>query len=325
MRKWDQKNKVLERLVAMARNFTDSSIAILAEQDEEIVRFDIRGKPDLLPQFCTLMRSRDPNGRSCRACRHLILFSAHFRGLTEYTCHGGIQMVVAPVPSCTEGTMSPTVVVSSAFSLENREKGWKAVRSHVRGSPIDLESLRKAYFALPVLTNERAVLLRAIIDLAATALSEAARSGNFSCPPESFAHDSFPEDGGMSMAHLLAMLSERVVEDPLANTGHALTDTVIAMLHHNPSLPFTVAEIARAARMTPNHFSTLFRKHAGKTFSEFLAECRINKAKSLLRDTTRKVHEVAVQSGFQDSAYFSRRFKQLTGQSATAWRHRNCS
>ena len=100
-------------------------------------------------------------------------------------------------------------------------------------------------------------------------------------------------------------------------------DVVRAVVAHNPALPFTAATVARAARLSPNHFSSLFRKHSGETFSDFLTSQRVRLARDLLSDLTLSVNEVASRAGFQDAGYFSKRFKRTTGLSPLECRRAN--
>ena len=103
-------------------------------------------------------------------------------------------------------------------------------------------------------------------------------------------------------------------------TGATLIDMVVALVSRDPSLPFSVGNVAKAARMTPNHFSTLFRRQTGKTFVEFLAARRVAMGQELLRDPTLSISEIAQRVGFSDANYFSRRFRRLVGTTPRDWR-----
>ena len=67
--------------------------------------------------------------------------------------------------------------------------------------------------------------------------------------------------------------------------------------------------------LSENHLSRLFTKQTGNTFIEYVTELRIEKAKTLLKETNLKVYEVAEQVGFANAEYFSKVFKKVTGKS----------
>ncbi len=77
----------------------------------------------------------------------------------------------------------------------------------------------------------------------------------------------------------------------------------------------------------PKAASSAFRKQTGIRFSEFLTALRINNAVRLIENGCASVKQIAAESGFRDSLYFSRVYKQAEGVSPTAdiaaRKHRN--
>jgi two-component system response regulator YesN len=86
----------------------------------------------------------------------------------------------------------------------------------------------------------------------------------------------------------------------------------------NPELQ--MGRVAQKFNISPSYFSTIFRQELGETFRDYLGKIRINRAKELLRTTNLKCAEVAYQSGFNDSHYFSFIFKKKTGQTPQQFR-----
>jgi two-component system, response regulator YesN len=75
----------------------------------------------------------------------------------------------------------------------------------------------------------------------------------------------------------------------------------------------SLEEIADGMNITPEYLSRLFTKELRKSFSDYLKEFRINKAKELLTGKKMKIYEVAEQVGYSDSKYFCKVFKEFTG------------
>ena len=82
-------------------------------------------------------------------------------------------------------------------------------------------------------------------------------------------------------------------------------------------------DVAHRFNLSPSHFSTVFRQHAGKTFRVYLSNLRIDKAKELLKTTNMKSAEVAYRCGYSDPHYFSSVFKKKTGQTPLKYRTRS--
>jgi AraC-like DNA-binding protein len=106
------------------------------------------------------------------------------------------------------------------------------------------------------------------------------------------------------------------------NSGDApaLIKVVLKMIKRSPGMPYSVSEIASAAHMTPNHFSTLFRRHQGVSFSQFVRREKIALAKKLLAELSLDIKAIAAQVGYSDTGYFARCFKQETGTTPQKWR-----
>jgi AraC-like DNA-binding protein len=89
--------------------------------------------------------------------------------------------------------------------------------------------------------------------------------------------------------------------------------------------PLDVPAMARAALMSPAHFSRQFRAAFGETPYSYLMTRRIERAKALLRRGDLSVTEVCVAVGATSLGSFSTRFTELVGESPSAYRARNHS
>jgi AraC-like DNA-binding protein len=87
--------------------------------------------------------------------------------------------------------------------------------------------------------------------------------------------------------------------------------------------PLDVSALARAALMSPAHFSRQFRAAYGETPHAYLMTRRIERAKALLRLGELSVTDVCLAVGFSSLGSFSARFTELTGESPTAYRARD--
>ena len=72
--------------------------------------------------------------------------------------------------------------------------------------------------------------------------------------------------------------------------------------------------------MSNSHFCTIFSQEMGVTFTEYLTQLRMDKAKELLRTTQQRSSDIAYAVGYNDPHYFSYLFKKHTGMTPRDFR-----
>jgi transcriptional regulator GlxA family with amidase domain len=87
--------------------------------------------------------------------------------------------------------------------------------------------------------------------------------------------------------------------------------------------PLDVPAMARAALMSPAHFSRQFRAAYGETPYGYLMTRRIERAKALLRRGDRSVTDVCLEVGCTSLGSFSARFTEIVGESPSTYRARD--
>ena len=88
----------------------------------------------------------------------------------------------------------------------------------------------------------------------------------------------------------------------------------------NPGEAFSVAELAAKSSISKTHFINRFRKATGLPPLKFQNECRIRKAKELLRTTDLPIADIAMQVGFCSHQHFSDMFARHVGTPPSLWR-----
>ena len=83
----------------------------------------------------------------------------------------------------------------------------------------------------------------------------------------------------------------------------------------------SLTSLAARLGITPEHLSRSFKAQTGFGFNEYLTLLRLRHAEIMLHNEPgRSVGEIAYAVGFNDSNYFSKRFKEIYGTSPTAVR-----
>src|SRR5262245_35675404 len=95
---------------------------------------------------------------------------------------------------------------------------------------------------------------------------------------------------------------------------------VTSHVEMNLDKPIRSSELAVAVRLTPCHFSRVFRTSFGESPLRYVTKRRLERAKRLMLSTDSPLSEIALDCGFADQAHFSRLFRRMAGDTPRAWR-----
>jgi AraC family transcriptional regulator len=83
-----------------------------------------------------------------------------------------------------------------------------------------------------------------------------------------------------------------------------------------------LAELANLVQMSPYYFSRLFKQSIGVTVHQYVIQCRIEKAKQLLKTQDLSLTYISQQVGFHDQSHFSKTFCKIVGLTPKKYRDR---
>lgn len=84
---------------------------------------------------------------------------------------------------------------------------------------------------------------------------------------------------------------------------------------HYMEQELSVKTLAQRLFVTDTYLSAAFKKSMGISLIQYITQCRLEKARELLREEDQKVSQVALKVGYSDEYYFSRCFKKYFGVS----------
>ncbi|MDR2024260.1 MAG: helix-turn-helix domain-containing protein, partial [Hungatella sp.] len=83
-----------------------------------------------------------------------------------------------------------------------------------------------------------------------------------------------------------------------------------------------VSDMAQKANLSYGYFSHSFRDIVGVSFSDYLINIRIEKAKEYLITTHQSISQISNDVGYTDEKYFSRVLKKMTGYTPSGYRNK---
>ena len=98
---------------------------------------------------------------------------------------------------------------------------------------------------------------------------------------------------------------------------------VMEYVQEHFSNKLSLTEASKRVHLTESGFCKFFKKTTGRTFSDFVNEVRIANACLLLLQTDMPIGLIAVESGFENLAYFNRVFLKKNGLNPSVWRKKH--
>ena len=229
------------------------------------------------------------NPRSQAACRkfaeQLGETAASGRRMCSVKCFAGLLEIGVPVFSV--GRHVATLTTGRVFHDRRGPSRWSRIENLL--GPITSEELErgeKAYWSVPVVPRKQVEASGCLLQLIAKSLAEHITA---------YGQDSSP-DTTPSIARALDYIRGSTAE------------------------PLNLPDVARHAGLSPQHFCKVFKQSVGLTFTHYLAALRVEHAKSLLANNSRRIAEIAFDCGFGSVPTFNRLFKRLTGRSPITYK-----
>jgi AraC-like DNA-binding protein/ligand-binding sensor protein len=252
------------------------------------------GKPGQRPgfggyknTFCAMV-NRSP--ADCAACsetaRNAERAASQKLGPQQNTCCAGLTHVRVPV--WVEGRHVATLLSGGVFRRPRTERDFlKAIKmvKGARNSNWEMKA-RTAYFETPVVTSDRFQAIILLLKVFARYLSDYASRHAISTPAK----------------------EPRIVSGAKQYVQSHLQDKV------------TLELVARHVHVSRFYFCKLFKKATGMTLTDYVGRIRVERAKTLLANSSVRVSEVVYAAGFGSIPRFNSVFKRHVGMSPTEHR-----
>ena len=124
------------------------------------------------------------------------------------------------------------------------------------------------------------------------------------------------------MMHLLEHYS--TAKQSVQNSGVGLSPSglrrVMAYIHEHLADDLSLTEVASVVPLSAQYFATLFKQSTGETLLQYIARCRIERAKELLIEKTLAIADICQQVGFRDQSYFTKVFRRYSNMTPKTYR-----
>jgi len=95
---------------------------------------------------------------------------------------------------------------------------------------------------------------------------------------------------------------------------------ILECINESYTESITIAELARAARMSESRFMAEFKRLTGISAMEYVIQLRLRYSMELLTGTDRKISDIAFECGFRNLSNFNKQFRLMCASSPKEYR-----
>lgn len=132
-------------------------------------------------------------------------------------------------------------------------------------------------------------------------------------------------DLALQSTEYMRQYADYLIEKSLEYTKMAeKTDSIVIRvkeyLDSNYCTAISRSDLVDVVYLNPNYLSRLFKKEMNTSINSYLIDKRIEKAKTLLEHSDMPVHAVSMEVGYNNFSYFTKLFREKTGQTPNEYR-----
>lgn len=108
--------------------------------------------------------------------------------------------------------------------------------------------------------------------------------------------------------------------NPLTSNARDFCNDIIVYLEHHFREKTTLADLSQQFHVSPSYLSRVFKRRMGMGLIDYINHLRIEEACRQLRSTDSPITQIACDVGYDEIAYFSRRFRKQIMKSPREYR-----
>lgn len=110
----------------------------------------------------------------------------------------------------------------------------------------------------------------------------------------------------------------------LSNINHvSVIKNASKYVHMHLSEPIRLNDVANFVNLSPNYFSSLFKREMNISFADYVNQTRIKESQYLLETTNYSILDIAISVGYNNQNYFTTIFRKFTGITPKQYRMRS--
>jgi AraC-like DNA-binding protein len=276
------KLSVFTDFYSLANNLFGVSIALVRpDRDQQI----LLGARERLNPFCLGLQFDLSVRKRCMHCniRHQLKAKRLKRSL-RYYCHTGMTEFVIPI--IVDDEIVAFLRCGQVLDKKPSIADWQKVHGKLKGKLLDFTALRKNYLSTRVIPVDAQTHLIKLLELFANHIAYAGSQ---------------------------LLLAEKFRSSQLSS----LAEKYIAA---NATKHITLDDVARETYSSKRNLIRVVKAQTGVTVRETINKVRIERAREMMKDSSKKISILSIDCGYNSVQQFIRVFKRLTGTTPRRWR-----
>lgn len=131
------------------------------------------------------------------------------------------------------------------------------------------------------------------------------------------------------MSQLISVIETMIVQYTntilqLSNINHvSVIKNASKYVHLHLSEPIRLNDVANYVNLSPNYFSSLFKREMNLSFADYVNQTRIKESQYLLETTDYSILDIAISVGYNNQNYFTTIFRKFTSITPKQYRMRS--
>ncbi len=136
-------------------------------------------------------------------------------------------------------------------------------------------------------------------------------------------------ESSRNLKDLVALIEQMVAKYTntilqLSNVNHvSVIKNASKYVHMHLSEPIRLNDVADYVSLSPNYFSSLFKREMNISFADYVNQTRIKESQYLLETTNHSILDIALSVGYNNQNYFTTIFRKFTGITPKQYRMRS--
>ena len=284
-------------------------------------------------EYCKLIQSTEKGLRKCLESDQKGLENAKKRGnYAIYTCHAGLVDIA--IPLMYKGIEIGAIYTGQVLIKEPSTVTFDKIFKKLDYIDVDYETLKNAYFKVKVVNEKKLIFYVKLLSLMANYIISV--ENDLYLQREINLKNKELRRKEIEKSKLekelkdlsISILEYEKIQKAKSNISENVNEDYIIskaqlFIKSNYDKPLRLEDVAKAVYLSPNYFSSMFKKITGYTFSSYLTRKRIEAAKELLIKTNLPIKEIVEKVGFEDYNYFNRTFKKIEKVPPAQFRKQN--